>query len=171
MKTKTNRESSSSSKPLRPNEEQVQAKISAKLLEARIPGREYWEESLLSLWQDAIDMDCGQELAREKMEEALRGVISSHHLQLGAVELRKRMNALFSQLSMEINTHAQNIQGEPQLPLTQEEQREAERQRRRDDDPKIQWRQTSAQGGKDRRMRQHRVNSAGHTSPGVQQTF
>jgi len=170
MRIHTNRENSSVPKRLRPGEEQIQAHIESSLQEVGIRNPGYGQD-LLSMWQEAIDMGCSQELAREKLDEALRGVMTYLRLNLAVIERRRMINALFDHMSKEIKMHVRDTQGEIDAPLSPEERRELERQHRRDDDPRAQRRADEARGQHERKMRQHRVNSAGNTTMGVQDVY
>ncbi|OIO54572.1 hypothetical protein AUJ46_02930 [Candidatus Peregrinibacteria bacterium CG1_02_54_53] len=158
-------------KSLRSGEEQIQARIQAKLKEAGVRNWQLWEESLLSMWQEAIDMGCSQQLAREKLDETLRGVVTYLHLDLAVTEQRRMIASLFDHMSREIKTHVRESEGELEAPLTKEERRQHDRQRERDDSARIQVNEDRARGRHERNMRQHRVNKAGNTTMGIQETF
>ena len=116
-------------------------------------------------------MGCSQQLAREKLDETLRGVVTYLHLDLAVTEQRRMIASLFDHMSREIKTHVRESEGELEAPLTKEERRQHDRQRERDDSARIQVNEDRARGRHERNMRQHRVNKAGNTTMGIQETF
>lgn len=171
MKLRDQRENTPSHRHIRPNQEQIHAHIQSELLRSGIRNWQLWEESLLSLWEEAIDSGLDQENAREKLDETMRGVITYQRLNLAVMEQRNLITSLFAHMSREIKEHVQVSQGDMEAPPSREEQRQRERQHQRDDDPNVQRKADEARGQHERRMRQHRANSAGNTTPGVATVF
>lgn len=171
MHRKNQREHGAAPRRIRPNQEQIHAHVQAELQSSGLSNWKTWEKDLLSLWEEAIDMGLSQELAREKLDETMRGVITYQRMNLAMFERRQKIMDLFDHMSREIKTHVVAAQGELQVPLSPEEQRAHDRQRRKDDDPEEQSKQQRNAGYRERTMRQHRINSAGHTTTGIQQTF
>jgi len=129
---------------------------------------EHWTETLIAMWEEAIELGCSAETAQEKLDESLRAVITYHRLDLPILQRRKMIQSVLDHMSTEIKTAVHQADEALPMPLTPEERRAAEKQRQRDDDPRNQLQETNQEGTRERERWSHRVNTANHLPPHVQ---
>ncbi|MDD5751176.1 MAG: hypothetical protein PHS73_01495 [Candidatus Peribacteraceae bacterium] len=157
----------------RPGERRVRERIEQEL--KKFFGNDlmlqHWTETLLAMWEEAIDMGCTPETAQEKLDESLRAVITYHRLDLPILQRRKMIQDVLDHMSREIKTEAHHAEESLPVPASREERRTEERQRERDDDPRTGLRMSNESSQRERKAQQRRVNRSGHASLGVQRVF
>lgn len=155
----------------RPGEGKVRQKVEQKLqtcLKDDMMCR-HWTETLIAMWEEAIDLGCSTETAQEKLDESLRSVIHFHgRIDLSILQRRKMIQNVLDQMSREIKTDAHRADEALPVPTSREERRAAEKQKQRDDDPLSQLREKNQEGARERDRWSHRVNTANHLPPHIQ---
>lgn len=132
---------------------------------------EHWTETLTAMWEEAIDLGCSPETAQEKLDESLRAVITYHRLDLPILQRRKMIQSVLDHMSTEIKTEVHHKEEDLQIPLSRDERRKLDRQKRNDDDPQRAARESVDNGYRQSNSMRHRTGKSKRTGPGVSQVF